>query len=115
MSIRRRDELARELAALTARVLEGPGVVPAAERLAAARGALPEGAIGAFLAKVRDHAYRITAEEVAALRAAGWADDVLFELTIAAALGAAEARLLPALDALAAAHDARPRKTGGLA
>ena len=42
----------------------------------------------AYLDKVRRHAYRITDEEVEALTRAGYSDDVVFELTVAAAVAA---------------------------
>lgn len=50
-----------------------------------------------FLEKVRDHAYKVTDEDIAALRAAGWSEDAIFELTLAGALGASLARLDAAL------------------
>ena len=49
--------------------------------------------LGAYAAKVRDQSYRITDDEVAGLTAAGLSDDVIFEITIAAAVGAALERL----------------------
>lgn len=46
------------------------------------------------------HAYTITDEDVAALKAAGWSEDAIFEISIAAALGAGLARLERGLAAL---------------
>jgi hypothetical protein len=81
-------------------VLRGPAHTTPAQRQAAARGG--EGLseeLAALVQKVRLHAYRITDAEVAALRAKH-PDDVLFELIVAAALGAAQLRLEAGLRAL---------------
>lgn len=48
---------------------------------------------GPYLAKVRRHAYRVTDEDVSALRAAGYSEDEIFEHTIAAATAAGLERL----------------------
>jgi alkylhydroperoxidase family enzyme len=50
--------------------------------------------------KVAQHAYKVTDEDVAALQAAGNSDDAVFEVTVAAALGAALARLERGMAAL---------------
>jgi alkylhydroperoxidase family enzyme len=50
------------------------------------RPAPPE--FGAYLDKVRRHAHRITNEDIEALTRAGYSDDVVFELTVAAAVAA---------------------------
>jgi hypothetical protein len=62
----------------------------------------------AYLDKVRRHAYRITDEDVDALRAAGWSEETIYELTVAAALGQGLKRLDLGLAALAAARAATP-------
>lgn len=78
-------------------VLEGQGHSDPATRRAAFDGqGLPE-ALQRYVDQVRRHAYKITDEEVAALSAAGHSDDLLFELTVAASLGAAGERLQRAL------------------
>ena len=41
-----------------------------------------------YAAKVRDESYRVTDADVAELRAAGLSEDEVFEITVAAALGA---------------------------
>jgi alkylhydroperoxidase family enzyme len=57
-------------------------------RHAAARGKpVPEGLEG-WVAKVRERAYAATDADVAALRAAGYSEDQIFEATVAAAVGA---------------------------
>lgn len=63
----------------------------ALRRAAGARGEVPA-ALAAYLDKVHAAAYSITDDDVAALRAAGYDDDAIFELTVAAAVGAATAR-----------------------
>jgi alkylhydroperoxidase family enzyme len=70
-------------------VLHGPAVTDAATRTAAANGgSLPEPA-ASYAANVRDQSYRVTDADIAALTAAGHSEDVIFELTVAAAVGAA--------------------------
>jgi alkylhydroperoxidase family enzyme len=45
--------------------------------------------LDSYLAKVRDHSYRIAGRDFETLSAAGLTEDEIFELTVAAALGAA--------------------------
>jgi hypothetical protein len=59
-----------------------------------------------YVEKVARHAYEITDDDVAALRAAGHDEDAIFEVTIAAALGASLRRMDTGLRALAAATPA---------
>jgi alkylhydroperoxidase family enzyme len=61
--------------------------------VAAGRGGELPDPLGAYAAKVRDQSYRITDADFAMLTAAGFSDDAIFEITIAAALGAALQRL----------------------
>jgi alkylhydroperoxidase family enzyme len=56
--------------------------------------------LGAYLEKVRDAARTITDDDVAALRASGYSEDAIVELTITAAAGAAGRRYDAALKAL---------------
>jgi alkylhydroperoxidase family enzyme len=79
--------------ALVTAVLETPGATDPATRRAARAGRNDDGALGAYLDKVRQHAYRIVDDDVEALTAAGLSDDAIFEVTVAAALGAAEHRM----------------------
>jgi hypothetical protein len=53
-----------------------------------------------YVAKVRDHAYRVTDEDVESLKRAGYSEDAIFEVTAAAALGASITRLERGLIAL---------------
>ena len=56
--------------------------------------------LATYVDKVALHAYKVTDEDLAALQRAGNSDDVLFEATVAAALGAALGRLERGLSAL---------------
>ena len=81
------------VAVLRAAVLDGPGVVDAPLRLAAATATdLPE-RWAAYVAKVRDASHRIADDDVAVLTAAGCTEEEIFEITVAAATGAALERL----------------------
>jgi len=72
---------------------QSPGANQPDVRVAAGRGGeLPE-PLAAYAAKVRDQSYRITDADFAGLTAAGLNDDAIFEITIAAAVGAALQRL----------------------
>jgi hypothetical protein len=91
-------------------VLGGPGHTPSelrravlgrAARLAGAQSGAPAPApFGPYVDKVAQHAYKVTDADVTALQQAGSSDDVLFEVTVAAALGAALGRLERAMAAL---------------
>ena len=78
-----------QLAALRSAVLESPGRTGPALRLAAASGGPVAEPLGSYLSKVRDQSYRITGTDFETLSAAGLGEDEIFELTVAAALGAA--------------------------
>jgi alkylhydroperoxidase family enzyme len=86
------DRHVREIDDLMREVLDGPGVTTRSERMAALDGPGPE-LTQAYLTKVREHSYRVSDEDFVALRAAGVSEDAIFELTVAAAVGAASRRL----------------------
>lgn len=88
--------------ALTAQVTSGPAALDRSVREAAAAGAPIAGPAGAYAAKVWRHAYRILDDDIDALRDVGYSDAEIFELTEAAAHGAARLRLRAALAALEA-------------
>jgi alkylhydroperoxidase family enzyme len=99
-------------AQLVDRVLAAPGHTPRelrravlarAARLGPTPGSGGEdvpAALAAYVDKVSQHAYTVTDEDVGALQRAGTSDDALFEVTVAAALGAALGRLECGLAAL---------------
>ncbi len=78
--------------------LEGPGRTPAELRASVARGEAPE-RLAELVEKIRKHAYKVTDEDLDALRA-HYSEDELFELIVAAVLGAADERLRAGLAAL---------------
>jgi alkylhydroperoxidase family enzyme len=89
---------------LVERVLDGPGhSTREARRAAFDNQGVPEQA-RTLLDKVAKHAWKVTDEDVAALRQAGMSDDEIFELTIAAALGQSTRQLESALAVLDAAE-----------
>jgi alkylhydroperoxidase family enzyme len=83
-----------------------PELRAAVERYAAVLGGRPGDApelpddLRAYVEKVARHAYKVTDADVDGLRGAGYSEDAIFELTLAAALGAAQARLSAGLDAM---------------
>jgi len=56
--------------------------------------------LAGYVDKVARHAYKVTDEDLVALKRAGNSDDLLFEVTVSAALGAAVGRLQRGLSAL---------------
>ena len=62
------------------------------------REAPPE--LAPYLAKVRRNAYRVTDEDVQALKEAGFSEDVIFEQTVSVAAAAGLERLRAALEVL---------------
>jgi len=95
-------ELRRAVLARAAR-LSGTITRPSFPRSGTERGSggedLPAG-LAAYADKVARHAYKVTDEDLGALQRAGHSDDALFEVTVAAALGAALGRLERGLAAL---------------
>jgi alkylhydroperoxidase family enzyme len=70
-------------------VLHAPAVTHPATRMAAATGGpLPE-PVATYAATVRDHSYRVTDHDIDRLAAAGYGQDAIYEITVAAAVGAA--------------------------
>jgi alkylhydroperoxidase family enzyme len=61
-------------------------------------------ALHGYVDTVARHAYRVTDGDVQALHRAGYSDDALFEITVAAAVGAALQRLDRGLAALRGAE-----------
>ena len=86
-------------------VLNAPGDTPSDLRRAVLERATAPGALAPYVSNVTRHAYKITDTDVAQLRHAGHSDDSLFEITVAAAVGAAVYRLDRGMAAL---HGAEP-------
>jgi len=82
-----------KLDALEAAILQGPGALPPDARQGAARG---DGTLEPFedyVDTIHRHAYRVTDRMVAGLEEAGASEDEVFEISVAAAYGAARRRL----------------------
>jgi len=80
-------------------VLDAPGATSREFRLAVQQRTIPPTAppavpealqslVAAYVDKVSRHAYRVTDEDVAALKAEGYSEDAIFEITVAAAVAA---------------------------
>jgi alkylhydroperoxidase family enzyme len=54
--------------------------------------------LATYLDKVRTNAYRITDDDVRALKAAGYSEDVIFEQTVSVAVAAGLSRLTAGLE-----------------
>jgi alkylhydroperoxidase/carboxymuconolactone decarboxylase family protein YurZ len=89
--------------ALIARVLDGDGKAPTELRRAAFDNAGLDEPMRTLIEKVTYHAYRVTDEDVAAVRAAGLSEDQIFEIVVCAAIGQASRQYQSALAALASA------------
>ena len=82
-------------------VVEGPGTLDTGIRRAAFTGTQIADPVAArYVDTVVRHAYRVTDEDVEALRRSGYGESQILELTVAAALGAGQRRLDAALRAL---------------
>ena len=93
---RLRDEATR----LVEAVLDGEGATSVQARHAAFAGRADDPVVARYLDVVPSHADRLTDEDVESLHAAGLDDDTIFELTVAAALGAGVKRLQVGLSLL---------------
>ena len=93
--------------ALVARILDGKGEAPPAQRRAAFENAGLTGPLAALIEKVAKHAHRVTDADVEAVRASGLTEDEIYELIVCAAVGQASRQLEAGLAALAAASERR--------
>ncbi|HET6686128.1 MAG TPA: hypothetical protein VFH02_06335 [Jiangellaceae bacterium] len=94
------SRLGPHVEALVRAVLDSPGATTPAVRREARDGHASDEVFGPYLAKVRQHAYRVVDADVEALTTKGLSDDAIFEVTVAAALGEAERRLETGLSLL---------------
>ena len=103
------DRYAKAVARLEQRLRRGPGELASAARAAAIdAGPLPDPLARRYVQTVRQHAYKLTDRDLEELAEAGWTDGEVFELTVAAAFGAARRRLDAGLAALAEAAGSGP-------
>ncbi|HKH51936.1 MAG TPA: hypothetical protein VKA77_09100 [Mycobacterium sp.] len=91
--------------ALIARVLDGDGKAPTELRRAAFDNAGLGEPTRTLIDKVAHHAYRVTDEDVAAVRTAGLTEDQIFEIVVCAAIGQASRQYENALAALTSATE----------
>src|SRR5262245_28438579 len=97
------SDIRRARKALVARVLDGLGDASPTERRAAFDNAgLPE-PVSSVIEKVTRHAYKVTDDDIAAVRMAGFTEDQIFELVVCAAIGQATRQYEAALAAVEAA------------
>jgi uncharacterized peroxidase-related enzyme len=94
------DPHAANMQRLVDAVLAGAGTLDPSVRRAAAEGAHVPEALRGYLDKVTRHAYKVTDEDVDALREAGYSEDQIFEATVSCALGACLRRLDAGLSAI---------------
>lgn len=93
--------------ALVARILDGKGEAPPAQRRAAFDNAGLTGPLAALIEKVAGQAHRVTDADVGAVRESGLTEDQIYELIVCAAVGQASRQLAAGLAALAAATGRR--------
>jgi hypothetical protein len=104
------DLRANQMDALLRAVLSSPGATDPTVRRAIFDGDSPDGPLGEYVAKIRDQSYRITDEDVKRLLESGLSQDAVFELTIAAALGAAAERMDAGMQAMQAMQAMREER-----
>ena len=92
------DRLSEMLAATRRAVLDGAAFTDASLRRQVASGQ-PPAELAVLVQKIRDHAYTVTDTDVDLLRSR-YSEDQLFELIVAAVIGAAGERVNAALDAV---------------
>ena len=106
------DRYAEAVAKLEGRLRTGPGELSPETRTAAIDAEpLPDPLAQGYVETIRRHAYKLTDRRLQELAQAGWSDDQVFELTVAAAFGAAKQRLDAGLQALGEA--ARTHRSAG--
>ncbi len=93
--------------AMVTRVLEGDGKTPHAQRRGAFDNAGLAEPVKNLVNKVALSAYKITDEDIDAVRASGLSEDQIFELVVCAAIGQATRQYESGLMALEAAAEKR--------
>ena len=92
--------------ALVVRMLDSPAQAPRELRRAAFDNTTASEPIRTFVDKVTHRSNQVTDDDVAALRAAGFSEDQIFEIAVCAAVGAASRQYDSAQAALASATGA---------
>ena len=75
--------------ALVRRILEGAGKASASERRGAFNNSGLAEPLDALVDKVARYAYKVTDEDIAAVKASGFSEDQVFEIVVCAAIGQA--------------------------
>ncbi len=91
--------------ALIARILDGDATAPTELRRAAFDNSDLDEPMRTLIDKVAHHAYRVSDEDIAAVRAAGCSEDQIFEIVVCAAIGQASRQYRTAMAALAGATE----------
>lgn len=107
-----KDPYAEQWQQLEDAILRGSGQLDVATRAGLAAGTSVPEQLAIYARKVARYAYKVTDDDIATLRAAGYSEDQLFEATLSTALGAAQIRLRAGLDALHAADEAQREGEG---
>ena len=81
-------------------VLDAPATADATLRLVAYCGEGLAEPLSGYVEKLRRYAYRVQDDDIEQVHDAGYSEDQIFEVTVAAALGAGDARLRVGLSAL---------------
>lgn len=98
-------EIARLHREMVARVLDGKGKAAHALRHAAFENVGLSEPTRTLIEKVANHAYQVTDDDIATVRAAGLSEDQIFEIVVCAAVGQASRQYSSALATLASATD----------
>jgi hypothetical protein len=93
--------------ALTARILEGAGKAPPAQRRAAFENTGLAEPLRTLIHKVAHHAHKIVDADIAAVRQSGLGEDEIFELVVCVAIGQATRQYDAAIAALEAVSERR--------
>jgi hypothetical protein len=86
--------------ALISRILDGEGKGAPTQRWAAFNNIFLTDPVRTLVSKVARHAYRVTDEDIAAVRESGFSEDQVFEIVVCAAIGQANRQYDTALLAL---------------
>ena len=93
------DGHAAEIDRIRRDVISSPGLTERSARARVLAGDSPR-ELAEFLERVRSASYRVTGEDIDALKHAGLSEDEIYELTVAAAIGVALERLQIAMAGL---------------
>jgi hypothetical protein len=97
------SDISQARKALVRRILEGAGKASPSERQAAFNHSGLAEPVSTLVDKVVRHAYRVTDEDINAVRVSEFSEDAVFEIVVCAAIGQATRQYDTALAALEAA------------